>query len=119
MTAELPSWTDYTVNVGTENIKYLERASAALDLRIMDLGDGRAALDVGSVQCLARQPEDTRSCRVTLSLEGHLLWIEGDSYELEPSFTTGVNAERSREADDALAWLEEGVAYGKQTGDQS
>jgi hypothetical protein len=116
MTAELPSWTDYTVNVGSENVKYLERASAALGLRIMDLGDGNVALDAEAVICLARQPEDADGC---ITIPGELtaedritVWIKGAGFPLEPSFSTGVSAERNREADEALAWLEEGVTYG-------
>jgi hypothetical protein len=55
----LPSWTDYTVTVGTVYAAYLEQSGTALGgLRIMDLGDGRAALDAEAVQCLQRQPED-------------------------------------------------------------
>ena len=113
MTAELPGWTDYTVTVGAENIKYLERVSAAIGLRIIDLCDGRAALDAEAVKTLARQPEDAQG-HVQLSEDdsGHLIWIEGISYALEPSFGTGISAERNREADEALAWLEDGMTYG-------
>lgn len=114
---DLPSWTDYTATVGSENVKYLERAAAGLGLRIMDLGDGSAALDAEAVRTLARQPEDANGC-VTLAGEltdgsRHMIWIEGESYPLEPSFSTGASAERAREAGEAMAWLEQGMTYGK------
>jgi hypothetical protein len=117
MATELPGWTDYTVTTGPESAKYLEQSGTALGgLRIMDLGDGVAALDAEAVKALARQPEDANG-HVQLGEEGygHLIWLDGTSYPLEPSFGTGISAERSREADEALVELEEGVTYGSGT----
>lgn len=116
LTTELPSWTDYTVNVGDGNAKYLERAGAALGLRIMSLAGGEVAMDAEAVRTLARQPEDANG-HVTIPDELDdanriQVWIDGCDYPLEPSYGTGVSAERDREADEALAGLEEGMTYG-------
>lgn len=120
MTAELPSWTDYTVTADDEAVRYLTDAGAALGgLRIMDLGDGHAALDVEAFRALARQPEDaTVSIEVAGELTAekrHLVWLAGVSYPLEPSFGTGVSAERSRELEEGSRELEEGMTYGNGT----
>jgi len=84
MTAtELPGWADYTVTVGTEYAGYLENSLAVYlgGLRIMDLGDGRAALDAEAVEALKRQPEDADGC---IEIEGSelLMWLQGGIYVL-------------------------------------
>lgn len=84
MTAiELPGWTDYTVTVGAEYAEYLENSLAVYlgGLRIMNLGDGRAALDAEAVEALKRQPEDADGC---IEVEGSelLMWLEGAIYPL-------------------------------------
>jgi hypothetical protein len=118
MTTELPSWTDYTAAVADGHARYLEIAAAAFGLRVMNLGNGEVAIDAGAFGAFARQPEDaTVSIEVASEFTGNerdmcLIWIQGTSYPLEPSFSTGVSAERNREADEALAWMEEGATYG-------
>ena len=59
----LPTWTDYTAGIGTGYAAYMEQSATALGgLRIMDMGDGRIALDSEAVAALLRQPEDADGC---------------------------------------------------------
>ena len=85
--AELPAWTDYIISLGpwTEYAKFMEDAAAALGgLRIMDLGDGRIALDDTAVEQLRRQPEDADGCIEDTGGE-LLMWIEGRSFPVSPA----------------------------------
>lgn len=86
MTAtQLPTWTDYTVTVGTEYAQYMEQTATTLGgLRIMDLGDGRIALDGDAVAALQRQPEDSDGC-IEEDEGGLLLWIQGGSFPVSPA----------------------------------
>ena len=82
MGIQLPSWTEYTVNVGAGYATYLEESGPRIrTLCIMDLGDGRVALDTHAVEALQRQPEDA---------DGHIdsemqMWLEGDPYPVNPA----------------------------------
>ena len=110
MNAGLPDWTDYTVTVADEHARYLEIIAAASGLRVVSLGNGEVALDVEAFRTFARQPEDATvsievASEVTAS-ERYTIWIQSCSYPLEPSFSTGISAERGREDDEALTWLD-------------
>jgi hypothetical protein len=84
-TPELPTWTDCTVTVGTEYAKYLEESGTTLGgLRIMDLGDGRAALGTDAVAALRRQPEDADGY-IEDTPDGLVLWIQGAAFSLTPA----------------------------------
>jgi hypothetical protein len=86
-TASLPSWTEYTVNVGTEYAAYLEESGRHLGgLKIMDLGDGRAALDAEAVGHLQRQPEDADGGISPAEDGGGLqVWLQGTPYPVSPA----------------------------------
>lgn len=85
MTATLPSWTDYTVTVGAEYAAYLEDSGRALGgLRIVDLGDGRAALDAGAVEQLKGQPEDADGC-ISHDDDGLRMWLQGSPFQVSPA----------------------------------
>lgn len=83
----LPSWTDYTASVGTEHATAMEDAGRVLGgLRIMDLGDGRIALDQSAVEQLQEQPEHADGViNEDETGGGLLLWIGGDPYPLAPA----------------------------------
>lgn len=85
--AQLPGWTDYTVAVGPEMATYLEQSGVTLGgLRIMDLGDGRAALDAGAVEQLRRQPEDADGYIEDSGYGGALqMWLQGFPYPVSPA----------------------------------
>lgn len=81
-TTQLPGWTDYTVTVGAEYAQYLEESGTALGgLRIMNLGDGRVALDSDAVEALKRQPEDADGCID----ENMWMWLQGNSFDVTPA----------------------------------
>jgi hypothetical protein len=88
---ELPSWTDYTVSVGTEYAAYLENSLAVHlgGLRIMDLGDGRAALDDEAVTRLLREPEDSDGC-IEQGDGGLVMWIDCSPYPVNPATETAT-----------------------------
>lgn len=81
----LPTWTEYTATVGADHAAYLEKSGIHLGgLRIVDLGDGRAAFDAEAVEALERQPADADGC-VTHDDDGLHIWIGGDAYPLNPA----------------------------------
>jgi hypothetical protein len=84
-TTAIPAWADYTVDAGMQHSASLVQAAPHLGgLRIIDLGDGRAALDEDAVQALMRQPEDADGC-ITTDDDGHLsMWIGGVDFDVLP-----------------------------------
>lgn len=84
-TRELPSWTDYTADLGSdEYAEYMEQSAQALGgLRIMNLGNGRIALDGDAVATLQRQPEDADG-GIEHSDGKLTMWIECSPFEVRP-----------------------------------
>lgn len=87
---EMPAWATHTINFrtgrgehgdGTEYAAYMERSGVhAGGLRIMDLGDGRVALDESAIEDLRRQPEDADGC---IDDDG-FCWISSMAWEVRP-----------------------------------
>lgn len=87
---EIPGWATHVINFrtdlgehgdGTEYAAYMEKSGlAAGGLRIMDLGDGRVALDESAIADLRKQPEDADGC---IDEDGQC-WISGMAWDVEP-----------------------------------
>ena len=92
--SRLPSWTTHVISFvtphsdGRDMAAYLQSCGRALGgARIMDLGDGRAALDDAAVAELRGEPEDADGC-----IDAEMrCWISGMAWDVEPaeSFTDG------------------------------